>query len=66
MEYLLHCGRYASCVHAGGLSCEQKFVVGQTILLGGIILPFYRRISMNFHIILWNLEDPAMKTKLLL
>ena len=24
-EYLLHGGRYASCVHAGGLSCV-KFV----------------------------------------
>ena len=22
MEYLIHCGRYASCVHAGGLSCS--------------------------------------------
>ena len=21
MEYLIHCGRYASCAHAGGLSC---------------------------------------------
>ena len=23
-EYLLHGGRYASCVHAGGLSCFKK------------------------------------------
>ena len=26
-EYLLHSGRYASCVHAGGLSCCLKFCV---------------------------------------
>ena len=25
-EYLLHSGRYASCVHAGGLSCTTLFV----------------------------------------
>ena len=25
-EYLLHGGRYASCVHAGGLSCKLEFV----------------------------------------
>ena len=24
-EYSLHCGRYASCVHAGGLSCCEIF-----------------------------------------
>ena len=23
MEYLIRCGRYASCVHAGGLSCSN-------------------------------------------
>ena len=24
MEYLIRCGQYASCVHAGGLSCAQN------------------------------------------
>ena len=26
-EYLLHGGRYASCVHAGGLSCSMIFLI---------------------------------------
>ena len=24
-EYLIRCGRYASCVHAGGLSCFEEY-----------------------------------------
>ena len=25
MEYLIHCGQYASCIHAGELSCGKSF-----------------------------------------
>ena len=32
MEYLLHGGRYASCVHAGGLSCFFLFLFGLLFL----------------------------------
>ena len=29
-EYLLHGGRYASCVHAGGLSCLEFVLVASS------------------------------------
>ena len=46
-EYLLHGGRYASCVHAGGLSClmwiqytTSKFCACQFILAHKTITQF--------------------------
>ena len=26
MEYLIRCGRYASCIYEGGLSCSRTFL----------------------------------------
>ena len=34
MEYLKRCGRYASCVHAGGLSCLKCVCKGRVLAVG--------------------------------
>ena len=33
MEYLIRCGRYASCVHAGGLSCYVIVIMNGYMLV---------------------------------
>ena len=38
MEYLIRCGRYASCVHAGGLSCSELFWEHFLIAIWPVIL----------------------------
>ena len=32
MEYLIRGGRYASCVHAGGLSCVGSIIIGSVFI----------------------------------
>ena len=45
-KYLLHGGRYASCVHAGGLSCFLWFWPGQvpTKIWAGVSFAWFRKL----------------------
>ena len=47
-EYSLHGGRYASCVHAGGLSCSVHVFVGYIMNFMFLISAgFYQFVSFN-------------------
>ena len=51
-EYLLHGGRYASCVHAGGLSCFLYILGMQNNMISLFHLRFY------FRVMIANLSPP--------
>ena len=46
-EYLLHGGRYASCVHAGGLSCLKSFVLLSSYIFSSAQAPYAAKLKLT-------------------